>query len=208
MMAEVIGRNHRVVREVRRTFRQGLWSAVIVSVPAWALLWHTEAVLLALGQEPRLAADAHIPVVTISLGAGADTSIILSDSDETLAAHTFTGTFTFVLHRATDSAHPLLTQPRAETPTHYISMGINEDLDQAMEKVAELRSSTGARLNTIEAQRNNNEDSGINLQTLRSNLEDVDLTAAISKLAQQTTALEAAQAAFVRVQDLSLFDYL
>ena len=83
-----------------------------------------------------------------------------------------------------------------------------EDLDQAMEKVAELRSSTGARLNTIEAQRNNNEDSGINLQTLRSNLEDVDLTAAISKLAQQTTALEAAQAAFVRVQDLSLFDYL
>ena len=60
MMAEVIGRNHRVVREVRRTFRQGLWSAVIVSVPAWALLWHTEAVLLALGQEPRLAADAHM----------------------------------------------------------------------------------------------------------------------------------------------------
>ena len=60
MMAEVIGRNHRVVREVRRTFRQGLWSAVIVSVPAWALLWHTEAVLLALGQEPQLAADAHL----------------------------------------------------------------------------------------------------------------------------------------------------
>lgn len=83
-----------------------------------------------------------------------------------------------------------------------------EDLDQAMEKVAELRSTTGARLNTIDAQRNNNEDAGINLETLRSNLEDVDITSAISKLAQQSTALEAAQAAFVKVQGLSLFNFL
>ena len=83
-----------------------------------------------------------------------------------------------------------------------------EDLDQAMETVAELRSTTGARLNTIEQQRNTNEDIGINLQTLRSNLEDVDLTAAVSQLAQQSTALEAAQAAFVRVQGLSLFNFL
>lgn len=60
MMAEAIGRNRNVVREVRRTFRQGLWSAVIVSVPAWALLWHADAVLLAFGQEPQLAADAHM----------------------------------------------------------------------------------------------------------------------------------------------------
>lgn len=59
MMAEVIGRNRHVVREVRRTFRQGLWSAAIVSIPAWALLWHADVVLLALGQEPQLAADAH-----------------------------------------------------------------------------------------------------------------------------------------------------
>jgi MATE family multidrug resistance protein len=60
MMAEAIGRGHRVVRDVRRTFRQGMWSAVIVSIPAWILLWHTDAVLLALGQEPQLAADAHL----------------------------------------------------------------------------------------------------------------------------------------------------
>lgn len=59
MMAEAIGRKRRVAREVRRTFRQGLWSAVIVSIPAWVLLWHADSVLLALGQEPQLAADAH-----------------------------------------------------------------------------------------------------------------------------------------------------
>lgn len=58
MMALAIGRKLHVVRDVRRTFRQGLWSAVILAVPAWMLLWHTEAILLAFGQEPKLAADA------------------------------------------------------------------------------------------------------------------------------------------------------
>ena len=39
------------------------------------------------------------------------------------------GWFTFVLHKQTD--RPAL-YPRAETPTHFISMGLHEDLDQAM----------------------------------------------------------------------------
>ena len=40
-----------------------------------------------------------------------------------------TGTFTFTLHKSAG-----LSYPRAETPTHYISMGMNEDLDQAMKQ--------------------------------------------------------------------------
>ena len=40
-----------------------------------------------------------------------------------------TGTFTFILHKGTG-----LKMPRAETPTHYISMGMHEDLDQAMKQ--------------------------------------------------------------------------
>ena len=39
------------------------------------------------------------------------------------------GTFTFVLHKGAG-----LKMPRAETPTHFISMGLNEDLDQAMKQ--------------------------------------------------------------------------
>jgi acetamidase/formamidase len=42
-----------------------------------------------------------------------------------------TGTFTFVLHKG-GTRSPALRFPRAETPTHYISMGLHEDLDQAM----------------------------------------------------------------------------
>jgi acetamidase/formamidase len=41
------------------------------------------------------------------------------------------GTFTFVLHKRKDSGTIPFTNPRAETPTHYISMGFHEDLDEA-----------------------------------------------------------------------------
>jgi len=40
-----------------------------------------------------------------------------------------TGTFTFMLHKNAGA-----TWPRAETPTHYIIMGFNEDLDLAMKQ--------------------------------------------------------------------------
>lgn len=43
-----------------------------------------------------------------------------------------TGTFTFVLHKGGGAENPKLRIPRAETPTHYISMGLNADLDLAM----------------------------------------------------------------------------
>ncbi|NPD67968.1 acetamidase/formamidase family protein [Lichenicola cladoniae] len=44
------------------------------------------------------------------------------------------GQFTLVLHKGGGAAAPLLRYPRAETPTHWISMGMNEDLDQAMKQ--------------------------------------------------------------------------
>ena len=44
-----------------------------------------------------------------------------------------TGTFTLVLHRRADGAEPM-PYPRAETPSHFISMGMHSDLDQAMKQ--------------------------------------------------------------------------
>jgi acetamidase/formamidase len=45
-----------------------------------------------------------------------------------------TGTFTLILHKGGGRKSPLLTQPRAETKTHFITMGLNEDMDQAMKQ--------------------------------------------------------------------------
>lgn len=58
MMASERGRKLHSVRDIRRTFRQGLWLALAIMVPVWAFLWHTEAVLLALGQQAELAEKA------------------------------------------------------------------------------------------------------------------------------------------------------
>ena len=44
-----------------------------------------------------------------------------------------TGTFRLTLHKKRGDA-PLLSYPRAETATHFITMGMNEDLDEAMRR--------------------------------------------------------------------------
>lgn len=58
MIASEIGRKRHSVRDVRRTVRQGLWIASAVSLPIWALLWFAEPLLLLMGQQPQLAAEA------------------------------------------------------------------------------------------------------------------------------------------------------
>jgi MATE family multidrug resistance protein len=60
MMASELGRKRHSVRDIRRTVRQGLWQAVLVALPIWLFLWHGEALLLAMGQEPELARLAGI----------------------------------------------------------------------------------------------------------------------------------------------------
>jgi flagellar hook-associated protein 3 FlgL len=82
------------------------------------------------------------------------------------------------------------------------------DLDQGMDRFREVQAVIGARRNTIESQRVANEDLRLQLETVRSHLEDADLVEVVSRLAQETNALQAAQAAFVRVQSLSLFNFL
>jgi multidrug resistance protein, MATE family len=58
MVAFELGRRAHSVRDVRRTVRQGLWIALMVAIPLWALMWQGEAILVAMGQDPELAADA------------------------------------------------------------------------------------------------------------------------------------------------------
>jgi flagellar hook-associated protein 3 FlgL len=81
------------------------------------------------------------------------------------------------------------------------------DLDLALENVLEIRANIGARLNTLDAERNVNANLNLELETIRSELQDADITAVVSRLAQETNALEAAQAAFARVHSLTLFDF-
>lgn len=58
MMAKALGERCHSVRDVRRTVRQAMWSAAMMVVPVWILLWHAKPILLALDQDPQLADGA------------------------------------------------------------------------------------------------------------------------------------------------------
>jgi MATE family multidrug resistance protein len=57
MMATALGQRFNAVRDVRRTFRAGLWLLAIVMPPYWLGIWHAGSLMLALGQAPELAAQ-------------------------------------------------------------------------------------------------------------------------------------------------------
>ena len=55
MMASALGQRSNNVRDVRRTFRAGLWLLIFALPPYWLLLWHVGALMTALGQSEDLA---------------------------------------------------------------------------------------------------------------------------------------------------------
>jgi MATE family multidrug resistance protein len=58
MIARDLGRDADATADVRGTVRQGLWSAAIVALPFWFVLWWSEDLLVAMGQDPGLSAAA------------------------------------------------------------------------------------------------------------------------------------------------------
>jgi flagellar hook-associated protein 3 FlgL len=81
-------------------------------------------------------------------------------------------------------------------------------LSNANEQVVFTQSSLGGRMNAVSAISASNKASDIQNQASRTNLVEVDMAEAISELTKQETALQASQATFGRLANLSLFDYL
>lgn len=82
------------------------------------------------------------------------------------------------------------------------------NMDKALDRVVSVRAEVGARLSAIDAATETRESEAIDLQSLLSDLRDTDYAAAISTLNQQYAGLQAAQAAYTRIAQMSLFDYL
>jgi flagellar hook-associated protein 3 FlgL len=74
--------------------------------------------------------------------------------------------------------------------------------------VLELRTSVGARLNTIDSQGLVSEDQTLQLKAALSSIEDLDYAEAISRFNLQQVALQAAQQTYVQLGRLSLFDFI
>ncbi|MGB5199182.1 MAG: flagellar hook-associated protein FlgL [Sedimenticolaceae bacterium] len=82
------------------------------------------------------------------------------------------------------------------------------DIDSALSSLLSTRSKVGARMNAVDDQRAANEAFDLAAAEVRSTLEDLDYAEAISRFNQQLTALQASQQSFIKIQDLSLFNFL
>ncbi len=81
-------------------------------------------------------------------------------------------------------------------------------LDNAMDQIQTVRTKIGGRMNAIENQHGINDSFGLVMEQNRSILEDLDYGEAVSRLQQQELILQASQQSFMKVEGLSLFNYL
>jgi len=81
-------------------------------------------------------------------------------------------------------------------------------MDQALEHLQSRRTIVGNRLQALDTRTNENADGLLRLERQTSELNDLDFAEAVSRLNLQTTALQAAQQSYIKIQGLSLFNYL
>jgi flagellar hook-associated protein 3 FlgL len=82
------------------------------------------------------------------------------------------------------------------------------DIDSAQNSILKATTSIGIRLNVLDNQKSQNEKFVLDTKSTLSETQDLDYVDAASRLQLQTTALQAAQATFAKIKDLSLFNYL
>ena len=84
----------------------------------------------------------------------------------------------------------------------------NGNLSNSLDKVLQVRSDVGTRMNEMDRLNTAGDDLSLQYKQQLSDLQGVDYAQAISDLTQQQTYLQATQQAFLKVQGLSLFDYI
>jgi flagellar hook-associated protein 3 FlgL len=82
------------------------------------------------------------------------------------------------------------------------------NLDQAINTITRTRGAVGARMNALDQQSGLNDDLTLQYKSALSDVQSVNYYDAISQLGAQTTALQAAQQTYTKIQGSKLFDYL
>ena len=102
---------------------------------------------------------------------------------------------------------PTNTSGAASKRTNDLGQAIGT-LDQGLEHLQGRRTIVGNRLQTLENRIEKNIDEQLRLERQVSEIQDLDFAEAVSRLNLQSTALQAAQQAYVKIQGLSLFTFL
>ena len=84
----------------------------------------------------------------------------------------------------------------------------NGNVTSALDAALTVRASGGARLKELDALDNEGADRTLQYASRLSSLQDLDYAKAVTELTQQQVTLQAAQQSFVKIANLSLFDYI
>lgn len=86
--------------------------------------------------------------------------------------------------------------------------GALTQIDATQDHLSTVRAQIGSRLSGLEATQASREDQNVELQRMASALRDIDYAEALTRMNQQLVGLQAAQASYSRISQLSLFNYL
>lgn len=106
---------------------------------------------------------------------------------------------------AVSSGNRTPAQASRDQTTFYSAL---QGLDTALDHLGGIRGGVGARLNALDDTRDQLEARSIELKDTLSGLREIDYVEASARLAQTQTGLQAAQQSYLKIQGLSLFDYL
>jgi flagellar hook-associated protein 3 FlgL len=86
--------------------------------------------------------------------------------------------------------------------------GALAQLDRSLDHISGVRAEVGARLSVLDEAEVTRDDRDVELQRSLSELRDLDYAEAVTRLNLQLAGLQAAQASYSRIAQLSLFNYL
>jgi flagellar hook-associated protein 3 FlgL len=83
-----------------------------------------------------------------------------------------------------------------------------QELDAAMGQISKVRGTVGNRLSAVDDALAQSDALEVQNKAALSDVRDLDYAEAAGRLSMQMTALQAAQQSYVKIQGLSLFDFL
>lgn len=82
------------------------------------------------------------------------------------------------------------------------------ELHANLDNVLRVRSTLGSQLNELTSLGKSATDTGLNYETVLSNLQDLDYTEAFTRLSRQQMQLQSSQLSFMKISSLNLFNYM
>jgi flagellar hook-associated protein 3 FlgL len=161
--------------------------------------------------------DSSAAVVTTGTYTAGDTisfnGVAINMSGQPVLNDTFTisrsrteDVFTTLSNLITTLEAPGITQQQRAQFQTDIGRALQQ-LDQTGEHLIGIRGEAGARLSSLDGITATLDDHSVELQRMSSQLADLDYAEAITRMNQQLVGLQAAQASYTQIAQLSLFNY-